>query len=164
MRTDSRLSRMLHILIHLARAETPLTSEQVANMLGTNAVVVRRTMGGLRDAGFVTSGKGRGGGWRISTDLARVSLLDIHKAVGGPHLFAIGNDSDNPECLVERAVNAALEQALAKAEAILLGQLADVSLADLASQFEKIHPAGRGAAKPTRRARARPAKRAPARR
>lgn len=150
---------MLHILIHLARAETPLTSEQVAVMLGTNPVVVRRTMGGLRDAGFVTSGKGRGGGWRISTDLAQVSLLDIHKAIGGPHLFAIGNDSDNPECLVEQVVNTALEQALAKAEAILLEQLSEVSLAELANQFEKIYQSSRSAAKPQGRHRASAAKR-----
>jgi Rrf2 family protein len=151
---------MLHILIHLARAETPLTSEQVAAMLGTNAVVVRRTMGGLREAGLVTSGKGRGGGWRIASDLADVSLLDVHKAVGGPHLFAIGNDSDNPECLVERVVNAALEQALAQAENILLERLAAVSLADLANQFEKLHPNAKGAPKAAARARAKSGRRA----
>ncbi|MEZ0373290.1 MAG: transcriptional regulator, partial [Candidatus Sericytochromatia bacterium] len=30
MRTDSRLSRMLHVLLHMARHERPFTSEQIA--------------------------------------------------------------------------------------------------------------------------------------
>ncbi|QTG90363.1 Rrf2 family transcriptional regulator, partial [Vibrio furnissii] len=64
MRLDSRLSRVLHILLHLVKQ--PMTSEQFATMLGTNAVVIRRTMAGLRDAGYVTSTKGQGGGWTLS--------------------------------------------------------------------------------------------------
>ncbi|MFP8913766.1 transcriptional regulator, partial [Pseudomonas aeruginosa] len=43
MRNDTRLSRMLHVLIHMARHEGPATSEAIAQMLGTNPVVVRRT-------------------------------------------------------------------------------------------------------------------------
>jgi DNA-binding IscR family transcriptional regulator len=46
VRTDSRLSRMLHVLLHMARHDKPFTSEQIAKMLQTNPVVVRRTMGG----------------------------------------------------------------------------------------------------------------------
>ncbi|AWN15819.1 Rrf2 family transcriptional regulator, group III [Salinisphaera sp. LB1] len=64
MRTDSRLSRMLHVLLHMARATEPMTSVQIGAMLGTNAVVVRRTMAGLRKAGYVDAEKGRHGGWR----------------------------------------------------------------------------------------------------
>ncbi|AKC70879.2 Rrf2 family transcriptional regulator [Pandoraea oxalativorans] len=135
MRSDSRLSRMLHVLLHMARRDAPFTSEQLAQMLRTNPVVVRRTMAGLRDAGYVRSDKGHGGGWRIACDLHKVTLLDIHRAVGGPNIFAIGVQSDNPECAVERAVNAALDGALREAEAILIARLGAVSLADLAQDF-----------------------------
>ena len=55
MRKDSRLSRMLHVLIHMGRHEERATSETIAQMLGTNPVVVRRTMGLLKEQGFVTS-------------------------------------------------------------------------------------------------------------
>jgi DNA-binding IscR family transcriptional regulator len=137
MRTDSRLSRMLHVLLHMARHDGPATSETIAKMLGTNPVVVRRTMAGLRDAGYVRSEKGHGGGWSIACDLATVSLLDIHRAVGGPTLFAIGNESDNPECAVEQVVNAALDDALREAEALLIARLGAVSLAELAAAFDE---------------------------
>jgi Rrf2 family protein len=136
MRSDNRLSRMLHVLLHMARHDGPMTSDRIAAMLHTNPVVVRRTMAGLRDAGFVRSGKGHGGGWTLARNLAEISLLDVHRAVGGPNLFAIGTDSERPECLVEQAVNRALGDALAKAEALLVARLGAVTLAELATDFD----------------------------
>lgn len=136
MRNDSRLSRMLHVLLHMARHEGPMTSETIAAMLQTNAVVVRRTMAGLRDAGYVRSEKGHGGGWAIACDLHQVSLLDVHRAVGGPRIFAIGNEHSNPACAVEQVVNAAIEDALRDAEALLVARLGSVSLAELAAAFD----------------------------
>ncbi len=127
---------MLHVLLHMARMEGPATSETIARMLGTNAVVVRRTMAGLRDAGYVRSEKGHGGGWSIACDLTTVSLLDIHRAVGGPRLFAIGNEDANPDCAVARVVNDALDDALRQAELLLIERLGAVSLAALATAFD----------------------------
>ncbi|MDQ7734174.1 Rrf2 family transcriptional regulator [Halomonas sp. SpR1] len=138
MRTDSRLSRMLHVLLHIARESQPITSEQIGAMLGTNAAVVRRTMAGLRKAGYVKSEKGHNGGWRIACDLHNVTLLDIHNAVGGPRIFAIGTDRDNPDCAVEQVVNAALFDAMREAEALLIDRLGAVTLAELAEQFDDI--------------------------
>lgn len=129
---------MLHVLLHMARTEQPFTSEQIAKMLDTNPVVVRRTMSGLKKAGFVGSEKGHGGGWRLSCDLAVVTLLDVHQAVGGPHIFAIGNTTDNPQCAVEKVVNAALDEALAQAEALLVKRLGAVSLSDLVKDFDAL--------------------------
>ena len=138
MRTDSRLSRMLHVMLHMARHEGPMTSDAIGAMLRTNPVVVRRTMAGLRDAGYVRSEKGHGGGWVIACPLERVSLLDIHRAVGGPKIFAIGNEHSNPDCAVEQLVNEAVEDALRDAEALLVERLGAVSLAELAQGFESL--------------------------
>ncbi|RYY79223.1 MAG: Rrf2 family transcriptional regulator [Moraxellaceae bacterium] len=138
MRKDSRLSRMLHVLLHMSRHNQPFTSEQIAKMLYTNPVVVRRTMAGLKKAGYVYSEKGHGGGWRIACALKDISLLDIHQAVGGPRLFAIGNGNENPDCAVEKVVNAALDTALCEAESILMQQLATVTLADLSHEFDHL--------------------------
>lgn len=137
MRNDSRLSRMLHVLLHMARHDGPMTSERIAAMLQTNAVVVRRTMAGLRDAGYVRSEKGHGGGWAIACDLDKVTLLDVHRAVGGPRIFAIGNEHSNPSCAVEQVVNEAVADALAEAEALLVARLGAVSLGELARAFDQ---------------------------
>ncbi|MFC3076760.1 RrF2 family transcriptional regulator [Phenylobacterium terrae] len=137
MRTDSRLSRMLHVLIHMARHDGPVTSEVIARMLNTNPVVVRRTMAGLRDRGFVASGKGHGGGWALSRPLERITLRDVYDALGEPTLFAIGVADDAPDCLVEQAVNAAVGQALAEAEQRLLAHFGTVTIASLAADFDR---------------------------
>jgi len=136
MQRDGRLSRMLHVLIHMDRIDGPVTSELVAKMLGTNPVVVRRTMAGLRDAGHVRSEKGHGGGWTLQRPLAEITMLDIHRAVGDPHVFAIGPAIDMPECLVEQAVNAAMGDAFRAAEALLMETLARVTLADIALDYD----------------------------
>lgn len=105
-------------------------------MLDVNPVVIRRTMAGLRDAGYVTSEKGHGGGWRLARPLGEMTLLDIYHAIGKPPVFAVGPACDTPECLVEQAVNAALTDAFVAAEKLLLERLGDVTLADIARDFE----------------------------
>lgn len=56
-------------------------------MLDTNPALVRRSMAGLREAGYVRSEKGHNGGWSLSCDPTTVTLLDIYKAVGITHLY-----------------------------------------------------------------------------
>lgn len=134
MRTDSRLSRVLHVLMHLGESEEPMTSQMIGQMLGTNPSLVRRTMGGLRDAGIVGSTKGHGGGWYLEKPLADVSLADVYAALGEPKLFAIGASDDAPKCLLERSANAATRAALDAARKRFLESLTRQSVADLIDQ------------------------------
>lgn len=143
MKRDSRLSSVLHALLHMAERDEPMTSEQLSRCLGTNPVVVRRTMGFLRRAEIVSSDRGHAGGWRISTDLSAITLRALHAALGEPEIFAIGHRNEAPECLVEQSVNAALDGAFAEAEALLLQRMGDVTLADLAAEFARRHAARR---------------------
>lgn len=143
MKRDSRLSSVLHALLHMADHDAPMTSEQLAECMSTNPVVVRRTMGLLREANIVTSARGHAGGWRISADLRAVTLRDLHRVLGEPAVFAIGNRNETPDCLVEQSVNAALNDAFADAEALLLERFANVTLAALATDFSRRHAAWR---------------------
>ncbi|WP_308909015.1 Rrf2 family transcriptional regulator [Pseudokordiimonas caeni] len=135
MRQDSRLSRMLHVLIHMGRHEGALTSDRIAEMLGTNPVVIRRTMAGLREKGYVHSEKGHGGGWTLAKPLEDLTLLDIYRAVGEPSVFAVGPAYDMPDCPIEQAVNETLEGVFADAERLLLKRFEGVSLAAIADRF-----------------------------
>ncbi|OXJ29424.1 MULTISPECIES: Rrf2 family transcriptional regulator [Burkholderia] len=139
MRTDSRLSRMLHALIHLDQVDGPMTSEAIATMLCTNPVVVRRLLGGLRDRGYVQSEKGHGGGWVLSVALDDITLLDVYRAVGEPPLFSDLVTDDEAECLVEQAVNAHLSATLKEAETTLLARFGEVTLGMLSRDFEAKH-------------------------
>jgi Rrf2 family protein len=137
MRYDSRLSGVLHVLLHMAQANGAATSEALAKAMGTNPVVVRRVMAGLRERGYVRSERGHGGGWTLACDLSQVTLQDIYDAVGGPALLAIGHRTQTPQCLVEQAVNASLDQAFREAEAVLLSRFGEVTLAALSDDFKQ---------------------------
>ena len=121
--------------MHMAERGNPMTSDELAECMDTNPVVVRRTMAGLREAGLVRSSKGHGGGWEIARDLKEVTLKDIYDALGAPPVLAIGVHIDSPTCLVEQAVNRALSGAFAEAEKLLIDRLGTVTLGQLADDF-----------------------------
>ncbi|WMS41060.1 Rrf2 family transcriptional regulator [Acuticoccus sp. MNP-M23] len=137
MKCDSRLSSVLHAVLHMADHDGPMRSEEIARCMNTNPVVVRRTMGFLREAGFVRSQKGHAGGWTISANLADITLRQLHVALGEPAVFAIGNRTENPACLVEQSVNTLIDETLGEVEALLLARFASVTLDDLAAEFRQ---------------------------
>lgn len=128
----------------MAHSKRPLTSEELAGFLHTNPVLVRRTLAGLRERGYVGSGKGHGGGWVVTADLRQVTLLDIYEAVGSPTVFAMGNRVEQPECLVEKVVNQSLASAFEEAEAVLVRRLAHITLAELSERFNAQYAHHRG--------------------
>ncbi len=119
----------------MAEAPGPMTSEDLGRVMQTNPVVIRRIMAGLRDQQLVSSEKGHGGGWTISCDFNAVTLRDIYQALGAPEIFAMGNRSETPGCLVEAAVNRALDGAFEDAEALLMERFGGVTLAALSKDF-----------------------------
>ena len=121
----------------MAERKEPVTSDVLARAMNTNPVVIRRIMSGLRDQGYVRSEKGHGGGWSLARDLAAITLRDVYQALGQPSLFAVGNRTEAPGCLVEQAVNAALDRAFDEAEALFLSRLEHVTLARLSADFQK---------------------------
>ena len=144
MRQDSRLSRMLHVLIHMGKHGGSMTSETIARMLDANPVVIRRTMSGLRENGYVRSEKGHGGGWTLVRPLDELTLLDVYRAVGEPSVFAVGPAYDMPGCPIEQAVNATLKGVFDEAEQLLLNRFAGVTLADIARSFPPSVDTGKG--------------------
>jgi len=140
MRRDSRLSVVLHLLLHMTELEGPVTSETLGPLMNMNPVLVRRMLGGLRDADIVSAEKGHGGGWALARSLDRVTLADVYRALGAPTLFSIGPQRENPRCLVEQAVNRSLGKALSDAEALLLAELERTTVATIARDVSRHHP------------------------
>jgi len=141
MKRDSRLSNILHALLHMAEHEQrcgrPMTSDMLATCLSTNPVVVRRTMAGLREQGLVVSEKGHGGGWRLARPLEAVTLGQVHAALGEPGLLPETPPVEAEGCLIEAAVNDALSDTYAAARALLAARLDSITLADLAAEFSR---------------------------
>jgi DNA-binding IscR family transcriptional regulator len=155
MRRDERLSASLHALLHLAVRAQPITSEELADCLGTHAVVVRRTMGALREAGLVRSERGHGGGWTLARPLGAVTLRDVYVALGEPELFSLAAIGPHSQCAVRRLVGDAISGALEEAQGLLLQRFAAVRLDGLLAQFVDFQRAGHGPAAGHRKEKAR---------
>jgi len=134
MKRDSRLARMIHVLIHMGLLGGRETSETIAKMLNTNPVVVRRTMAALKRKGVVDSEGGRGGGWVLLRPLDQLTVLDVQKALEEGQLLLAGVSKDHPTCPVERATNATLVEAFRRAEFTLLEEFAGLKLSTIAEQ------------------------------
>ncbi|MDO6966817.1 Rrf2 family transcriptional regulator [Rhizobium alvei] len=128
MNKDTRLSDVLHVLLHMGQVDGALTSEELAKTMGTNPAVFRRTMAGLRKAGYVKSFKGHGGGWQLNRPLREITLLNVYEALNRPTLFAIGSRSRHPDCVIEQNVNSALSSTLLRAESLLLERFGEITL------------------------------------
>ncbi len=135
---SSRFSVALHVLAHLVDAPEPQTSVQLAACVGTNPVVVRRTLAGLREAGLVASSRGVGGGWRLARDAADVTLRDVYAALGERLLLAVDvagpGAAGRGGCRIQRAVAGTLDEFLDDAESLLAARLGRITLAGLAAQ------------------------------
>lgn len=129
---DARFPRVLHVLIHMALRDRVMSSAEIAQMLTTNPVVVRRMLAGLRDGGFVETSKGPGGGWRVVKSLDDITLRDIFDALGRPGLNVGGVAPDHPGCPVEAAVGAALADVDDAVTEMMLNRYAATTLADVA--------------------------------
>ena len=137
MRQDTRLSRLLNVLLHMAQTDAPMTSQQIAGMLGSNAVVVRRIMAGLRDGGYVEAERGHGGGWRITKRTDEITVLDVYRSLGSPDLFAFGFSNPRPSCLVEQSVNATIAGSIETATALILEQFGALRLSQIEAEVRE---------------------------
>jgi Rrf2 family iron-sulfur cluster assembly transcriptional regulator len=108
------------------RAKSPELAERV----GTTPGFLSQAMAPLIARGWVRSDPGPTGGYSAAVSLDRVSVLEVIEAVEGP--------SDAGRCVLEdRPCNGAgpcaLHVAWSRARGQLLGELANTSLASLAS-------------------------------
>lgn len=136
MQSNSRFAVAIHVLA-LARVAleeengVAITSERMAESVKAHPVHVRRVLGGLREAGLVTSQPGPGGGWRLTRPPETISLCDIYRAVEHEPLFALPKPSQEGECTVGQCLPAILTTCFQDAEAAIEERLGRLTLADI---------------------------------
>ena len=101
MSTNSRFAVAVHVVSLMAwSGEEPLKSEQVAESVNTNPVVIRRMLVELAQAGLVVSQTGSLGGSRLLTDPAKTTLLDIYEALECGGVFLAAPATPSRDCPV----------------------------------------------------------------
>lgn len=134
---NTRFAVATHILIFLAaQGGRPAPSELIAASVNTNASLIRRLLAQLGRAGLTTAQLGSGGGALMARPAARITLLDIYRAMddaGG--LFGLPA-AGNPQCEVGRQMPALLTPRLQAAEAALYARLAATTVQDLHAEAQ----------------------------
>ncbi|API90055.1 transcriptional regulator [Marinilactibacillus sp. 15R] len=104
---NTRLSVAIHILALIA-IEPNLSSNQIADSVTTNPVVIRRISSDLKKAGLLTSRAGVTGS-SLTKNPKEITLLDIYKAINlERELFSI-HEKPNPNCLVGKNIQKTLD-------------------------------------------------------
>lgn len=133
--TDSRFTISIHILTLLAGQEGFVRSDFLAGSLNIHPVLVRKELAQLRLNGLVVSKEGKAGGSRLARPADAILLSEVYTAVrrGSP----LGNErhEPNPDCPVGRQINGHLDALYREAEAALVRQLGQTTLAAFHAQF-----------------------------
>ncbi len=110
----------------------PVTSTFLAGSIGTSPVQVRTIMGMLKQAGIISSSKGKSG-ITLARPLEQITLLDLWRAVDQSDADSLFHFHENPcpQCPVGGNIHAALDDRLKAAQQALEDQLARTTLADV---------------------------------
>jgi Rrf2 family protein len=141
MPTSTRFAVAVHALTAIATQEgKPVTSQELAWSINTNAAVVRSLLSRLNDAGLTTSQLGTGGGAMLARHANRIRLLDVYRAVEDPELFATHRSPPCASCPVGANVLDVLKPTLSRATHALEQELGRVTIADVVGGVRKRQP------------------------
>jgi Rrf2 family protein len=134
--TNTQFALAVHMLTLLAgSAPALLSSEEMAGSAGSSPVHVRRVLGGLRDAGLVSSRPGVGGGWQLTGDPASTTLADVWQVVHGDDPV-LGLHGAHPDCTVGQSIQRLLTDVDRRAHRAIADELATTTIAQLVAEAE----------------------------
>ena len=135
---DTRFSSAIHTLILISEAETPMTSEEIAVSVGTNASYIRKITSLMKKAGIIESRQGKSG-FALLIPPAELTLYEIYKAIyesDQVHVFDI-HRNPNDECIVGRHIQPVLEDMFREIEERTEQQLRSETLAGCMKKLGK---------------------------
>lgn len=126
---DVKFSSAIHTLILISEAEIPMSSEQIANSVGTNASYIRKLTTRLSKAGIIEGRRGVSG-FTLNKKPGEITMLAIYRAVmetNAVHFFDI-HRNPNDECIVGHHIKPVLSGMFQEMEENLERQLSGLTL------------------------------------
>lgn len=132
MAINARFVTGIQAMVLLAAEPEKLhRSEDVARVMGTNPVVVRRIFAELQKAKLIKSHKGPSGGSKLAAAAKEITLRDIHRAMQPQGVLQA------PKTVAIPGLAAALKGVLNDASRALEKELEETTLAQLVKKAQK---------------------------
>ena len=135
---DIKFSSAIHTLILIAESDKPLTSEDIAESVGTNASYIRKIIGLLKKKDIIESHRGVSG-FILKPKSEDLTLLQIYQAVNEaerPGHFDL-HQNPNDECMVGRYIKPVLTGMFSEMEDTFSCALASKTLGDCIVMIRK---------------------------
>ncbi|MBQ9002726.1 MAG: Rrf2 family transcriptional regulator, partial [Eggerthellaceae bacterium] len=131
---DEKLPMAIHMLIMVSESKVPLSSERIAESVGTNAAHIRKLAASLKHAGIIESRQGAAG-FKLAQQPRDLNLLEVYRAVhDGADVEAFDlHRNPNDECIVGRHIRPVLSGLFAGISQAAARELESVTLADCIS-------------------------------
>lgn len=107
------------------------TSDQIANSVKTNPVVIRRLMSQMSKAGLISSHLGARAGWRLAREPEEITLRAIDAALGHEATFALHRNEPSGICPIALGIRPVLAPVYARVEDVVRRELERTSLAEV---------------------------------
>ncbi|WP_270302566.1 RrF2 family transcriptional regulator [Baileyella intestinalis] len=134
---DTKFSSAIHTLILISESPLPMTSDDIAASVGTNASYIRKLTALMKKAGIIDSHRGRGG-FSLAKDPEKVTFAEIYCAVmevGEIHVFDI-HQNPNDSCIVGKNIQPVLGDMFHEMERELSRSLEHMTLAGCISKMK----------------------------
>jgi len=137
MSTNSRFAVAVHVLSLMAwSGEEPLKSEQVAESVNTNPVVIRRILKELAESGLVVSQTGSLGGSRLAHDPNETTLLDVYQALEYGGVFSLHRAPPSRDCPVGVNIETVLGDVLLEVDTAVEKVLQNITINDVVRRLK----------------------------
>lgn len=136
---DTKFSVALHILTMISESRAVLSSQALAESVGTNASYIRKVIALLKNAGLIMSSQGRSG-YQLTKSPKDITLLEIYFAtqeVDHIQLFQIHQHA-NQTCPVGKNIERAMSPIFSSFEKDLEKELAGQTLETVISNLYQV--------------------------
>ena len=130
--TNSSFSIAVHALVYLNHMEKVLSSEELAQNICTNPVLIRKVMSKLKKAGLVDTKGGNSGGYIFIADADKLTLDRVAEVIDAKFVGSPRRSGDmNKECLIASGMGEIMQNIYRQLDENCKKSLHGITVADI---------------------------------
>lgn len=130
--TNSSFSIAVHALVYLNHMEKVLSSEELAQNVCTNPVLIRKVMSKLKKAGFVDTKSGNNGGYIFIANADKLTLEQVAEAIDAKFVGSPWRSGDmDKECLIASGMGEVMQNIYQQLDERCKKSLGGITVADI---------------------------------